>query len=364
MLCYTKRYLNLNGSGTKLKNKRMKIEEVENKNGNLKKKKKKKKKGIFKRILLILLIILICLAIFVGYKVIKNGGDLKAFLATLLGEDVTKLEELDEMNFLLLGKSGGLTDTIMVCSYDPKTQTAAMLSIPRDTFIGKNKNRATASDKINSLYTDDNPDKIIEAVNEITGLDLHYYVVVDTNALIELVDEIGGVTFNVPIDMSYDDASQNLHIHLKAGEQLINGEQAEQLLRFRHNNNGTSYPTEYGDNDYGRMRTQREFIMAALNQTLKPENVLKIGNLLDIAKKNVKTNIDFNMAKKYIPYAVEFNTDNIKTGMLPGESQLCNGAWVYVYDEEETEQLVNDLFFTKPVTEEQTEESNDQNSRS
>ena len=258
------------------------------------------------------------------------------------------------MDFLLLGQSGGLTDTIIVCSYDPKTQEAAMLSIPRDTFIGKNKNRATGSDKINSLYSDKNPEKIINAVNQITGLDLQYYVLVDTKALIELVDQIGGVTFNVPINMNYDDSSQNLHIHLTAGEQLINGEKAEQLVRFRHNNNGTSYPTEYGDNDYGRMRTQREFITAALNQTLKPENIFKIGNILDIAKNNVKTNIDFDVVKKYIPFAVEFNTENIKTGMLPGKSELANGVWVYIYDEEEAEKIVNELFFTQEVEETQS----------
>ena len=341
-----------------MKNKQMKTEdEVINKNS---KKKKKKKKSVLKKILLIILIILLCAAVFVGYKTVKNGGGLKGFLATLLGENVTKVEDLDQIDFLLLGTSGGLTDTIIACSYDPKTQTAAMLSIPRDTFIGDNKKRATGSDKINSLYTDDNPDKVIKAVNEITGLNLHYYVVADTNALIELVDEIGGVTFNVPIDMDYDDSTQDLHIHLEAGEQVINGEEAEQLLRFRHNNNGTSYPTEYGDNDYGRMRTQREFIMAALNQTLKPENITKIGKLFDIAKNNVKTNFDFNTAKKYIPFAVEFNTSNIKTGMRPGESQKCNGVWLYIRNEEETEVLVNELFSTKPTPEgEQTTNQED-----
>lgn len=63
------------------------------------------------------------------------------------------------------------------------------------------------------------PDETLEAVNEITGLDIKYYVVVKTEALIKLVDVIGGITFDVPIDMNYDDTSQNLHIHLKAGEQ-------------------------------------------------------------------------------------------------------------------------------------------------
>lgn len=334
-----------------MKKKQMKTEQTKNV--------KKKRKGIIKKILLFILILFTSIAIFIGYKTIKNGGGIKGFLATLLGQNITKLEELDKIDFLLLGQSGGLTDTIIVCSYDPKTQEAVMLSIPRDTFIGKNKNRATGSDKINSLYTDKNPNKIIDAVNQITGLNLNYYVLIDTKALTELVDQIGGVTFNVPINMDYDDTSQNLHIHLKAGEQLIKGQEAEQLLRFRHNNNGTSYPTEYGDNDYGRMRTQREFISAALNQTLKSENIFKLVNILEIAKNNVKTNIDFNVAKKYIPYAVEFKTENIKTGMLPGQSQLCNGVWLYIHNQEESEKMINDLFFTTQK-EDETNENSDQ----
>ena len=332
-----------------MKDKQMKIQEVETT------KKGKKKRKIFRKIFLLLLIVLICVGGYFGYKTMKNGGGLKGMLAALFGQDIEKVENLDRIDFILLGQSGGLTDSIIVCSYDPKTQEAVMLSIPRDTFIGKNKNKATGYDKINSLYSDKNPEKLINAVNDITGLNIQYYILIDTKALIKLVDEIGGVTFNVPINMNYDDSTQNLHIHLKAGEQLIDGAKAEQLLRFRHNNNGSSYSTEYGDNDYGRMRTQREFIAVALKQTLKAENILKIGSLLDIVKENVKTNIDFEIAKKYIPFAVEFNTENIKTGMLPGKSELTNGVWVYIYDKEKTEEMINELFFNSEQEDENEE---------
>ena len=73
--------------------------------------------------------------------------------------------------------------------------------------------------------------------------------------------------------MDYDDKYQDLHIHLTAGEQKLDGNKAEQLVRFRHNTDGTTYPVEYGDNDIGRMRTQREFIMQVMKQTLKPGNI-------------------------------------------------------------------------------------------
>ena len=174
----------------------------------------------------------------------------------------------------------------MVVKYSPKNQKATLLSVPRDSFVGKNKNTATAFDKINAKYQI-SPQSTINAVNDLTGLNLKYYVTVDTKALRDLVDAIGGVYFDVPINMDYDDVTQDLAIHLKKGYQLLNGEQAEGVVRFRHNNNGTSYSTDYGDNDLGRMKTQRNFISAVINQTMKPSNITKINALTKIATEYV-----------------------------------------------------------------------------
>ena len=64
---------------------------------------------------------------------------------------------------------------------------------------------------------------------------------------------------------------------------------------------------------------------------------------MDIISRNVKTNMDFTYIKKYIPYAVEFNTENLNTGVLPGESEKCNGVWLFIHDKEETVELVDGL---------------------
>ena len=328
---------------------------------NTTKKKKKKMKTWKKVLLVILLILLILIGIFI-YRVQRNGGGVSGMLATMVGHDENTKKNLPEFRVLLLGISTDqdgveLTDTIMVASYNPKTQKATLLSIPRDTYTGSNPSRATAYEKINALYSRNRrPDETLEAVNEITGLNIEYYVVIRTEALIELVDVIGGVTFNVPIDMDYDDSSQDLHIHLKAGEQLLDGDKAEQLVRFRHNNDETTYPDEYGNNDTGRMRTQRDFIMATIKQTAKPENIFKIGEILDVAERNVETNIDFDVAKDYIPYVVEFNTDDMVTGVLPGENTNKNaaGTWVFIHDKEETEKLIQELFYDRDLEQEET----------
>ena len=324
-------------------------------------KKNKKKKKVWKKVLLVIILILLIAGGLFAYRTHINGGGMSGMLATVVGHDENTKKNLGEFKCLILGistdqKDVELTDTIMVASYNPNTQKATLLSIPRDTYTGKNPSRATAYEKINALYSRKHrPDETLEAVNEITGLDIEYYVVVKTEALIKLVDAIGGVTFNVPIDMNYDDTSQNLHIHLKAGEQKLNGDQAEGLVRFRHNNNGTSYPEEYGDNDTGRMRTQREFILQVVKQTAKQENIFKIGQILDVAKEYVITNIDFNVAKDYIPYIVEFNTDNLLTATLPGTNTNKNtsGTWVFVHNQKETKELVQELFVDRDKTEEE-----------
>ncbi len=313
---------------------------------------RKKSRGwkVFKTFIIIIAILLLVFAGIFTYRVAKNGWGLQGFMAAAMGHDENTLKDLDPITFLLVGISGceedyKLADTIMVCSYNPKTQKASLLSIPRDTYVGKDKTKASASYKINSVYRNgENIDGMIKDIENITELEIDNYLIVDTDALIQLVDAIDGVTFNVPINMDYDDPTQNLHIHLKAGQQTLTGDQAEGLVRFRHNNNGTTYSTEYGDNDIGRMRTQREFITEVMKQTLKPENILKINKIAEIAFNNIQTNMTFNTIKDYIPYAVSFNTENLKTGVLPGVPELCNKVYIYTVNKKQTKEVVEELF--------------------
>ena len=319
-------------------------------------KQSKKKHIVAKRIILLIIVILIILAGVFTSKVVVNGGGLKGLLVTLFGITEETRKNMSEIEFLILGESLNLTDTIMIGRYAPNSQKASLVSIQRDTFIGDNPKKATAYDKINSVYQGKNSEKILKEVNELTGLNLKYYVAIDTEGLKELVDAIDGVEFYVPMDMKYDDTSQDLHINLKEGLQKLNGDQAEQVLRFRHNNDGTTYPSSYGTQDTGRMRTQRDFISALLKQTLKPSNILKIGEFIDIANNNIETNIPIDTLKDYIPYAVEFSTDNLKTATLPGEPKEMNGVWLYLTDEDEAQAMIAQYFFDCPTEDEVTNE--------
>lgn len=315
---------------------------------------RKKKNKFFRNFFILIFIAIVCFCGWFAYKTQINGGGISGALATIAGHDENTLKNLDNLEILIIGESGDetykLADTIMVASFCPKTKKASLMSIPRDTYVGT-KNMKTASTnylasyKINSVYRNGTKiNEVLKSVNYITGLNLKNYIIIDTKALVKVVDAIGGVTFNVPIDMKYDDPTQNLHINLKAGEQLIDGDKAEQLLRFRHNNDGTTYPSEYGIQDIGRMKTQREFISATINQLLKPENIFNINKILNVVFENVKTNLDFNTIKDYLPYVVGFDMSDLNTDMLPGESVYCNKAWLYKHDEEKTKSIIDNLF--------------------
>ena len=339
----------------------------ENKSKNIKNKKPKKKNKKLRIILLVILLVLIILGGVFAYKTYKNGGGLGGMLATVAGHDENTKKNLGTFQVLLMGVSTdqagvNLTDTIMVASYDPNKQEAVLISVPRDSYTGTNTKKATAAKKINALYNvSGDPQETLDAVNNLTGLDIKYYAIIKTEALIELVNAIGPIEYNIPINMDYDDVTQDLHIHLKAGVQQIDGKKAEHLLRFRHNNNGTSYPSEYGDNDIGRMRTQREFITAVISQTVKLENITKLGAILDVANRNLITNIDFKTLKDYLPYAVEFNTQNLKTASLPGsvpDLRKTNNVSIFVVDKEETQTLMQELFYKEEQEGENTSINN------
>ena len=306
---------------------------------------KKKKKGIGKKILLVLVLLLLVIGGIFAYKVHKNGGGLKGLLATAVGHDQETVKTLPKIYAVLLGQSQNLTDTIMVAEYDPQKQQASILSIPRDTFIGDNTQKARPGNKLNSFYSNGStPEKTIEAINKVTGLNIKNYILVDTKALKELVNIIGEIEFEVPMDMDYDDDTQDLHIHLKEGLQKLDGDKVEQVVRFRHNNDGSTYSYKYGQEDYGRMRTQRELIKTVLKQTIQFKNIKEIGKIMDLAKDYVQTNMEFSSLKDYIPYIVNIDVDGIQTEQLPGESKVLNGIWFFLNDKEETKEVVDRLF--------------------
>ena len=296
-------------------------------------------KFLGKILFFVITLIVILAGIFLGITMAKyNGNWKKSFIeigSWFLGDAETRY-------LLVMGVSEDistpLTDTIMLAGYNPDLQKAFIISIPRDTFIGDNKSNATSSQKLNAQYKKSVEDSVNE-VEELVGIDIDNYVVIKTSMLIDIVDTIGGVEFDVPIDMDYDDPTQDLHIHLKSGMQTIDGNKAEQLLRFRHNNDGSSYSYKYGDNDFGRMRTQREFIKSTASQLLSIKNIFKMNDLINNISNNLETDMKTKEMIAYIPSLISFDTNNLVMEQLEGETKTINGISFFVASTEAKEQV-------------------------
>ena len=336
----------------KARRKKRKKEKLQKSNGKIKLSKKK----ILITVGIVLAIIILTLGTVIGTYIYKANGNITTaalnMAADVLGED-------DPIFILVLGVSediqAALTDTIILAGYNPDSQKAFMLSIPRDTFVGTGEAWASGYDKINALYQK-GPEKTVEAVEKLTGIDIAHYVIVKNSALPAIVTAIGEVEFDVPIDMDYDDPTQNLHIHLDAGVQMIDGDEAEQLLRFRHNNDGSSYPSEYGDNDYGRMRTQREFIKAVAAQLVSGNTLANVKEIGTAVFNNIETDMSLTKMLGYAPSALKLDINGIRMEQLPGASEKLNNLWFYKHNSSKTYDIINELLTELALDEKEMKE--------
>lgn len=247
-----------------------------------------------------------------------------------------------KFNVLILGvdKEGVRADTIMLFSVDNVNKTTKMLSIPRDTKITLNTGKTM---KINSCLGFKSREKfMIETVKTITKMPVHYYCEVNFEGFIEIIDILGGVDYNVPFDMNYDDPVQNLHIHLKAGMQHLDGQAAHDFVRFRHNNKGEGEyaPGEYAKGDIGRIDAQQKFLKELFRQKMQPQYLLKAPALINAAYDDVKTNFTIASALDFVTILKSAESTNLESFVLPGEGRYIGNVSYYVYSPSETKELV------------------------
>ncbi len=243
--------------------------------------------------------------------------------------------ESNKVNILVVGvdKDGDRSDVNMVVSADPDEKTINLLSIPRDTKIKLDNGKTT---KINScIGREDGDELLIEKVKEITGLPIHHFCKLNFAAVRNIVDILGGVEFEVPIDMNYDDPYQDLHIHIKKGKQIIYGEDAEGLLRFR---------SGYANADLGRINTQQEFLKEMLKQKLSAKYLIKSPAIVGEITKNLDTNMSALYMLKYGLMFRDGDKVEFNTYTLPGAPKTIGGASYYIVNESETQSLIEDKF--------------------
>ncbi|NLM50231.1 MAG: LCP family protein [Clostridiaceae bacterium] len=264
--------------------------------------------------------------------------------------EVVKKEE-KKATILLMGidNTANLTDVIMLFTIDPKNNMVNVLSVPRDTRVKIGKRFC----KINEAYSIGKEEQALKTVKEVTGLPINYYVVINTSAFREVVDHLGGVKFNIPQRMYHIDPVQNLRIDLKPGEQILDGNKAEQLVRYRG----------YAMGDLDRIKMQQQLLFALIDQKLKLSNVTKIPDILDSISDDIKTNMSPLDILNYGNVVLNIPRENIKTHTLPGEPRTIDNISYFIPNPEKTLALIENEYIPKPPEiaedgEEQTENSN------
>lgn len=249
-------------------------------------------------------------------------------------EKPQKPESENEYNFLVMGhdRQASLTDVIMLISFDTEAKTLSLTQIPRDTYFEIDD---YGYHKINGLYNycmgkareDDAKDPQLEGckmtaeyLSENLGIKIHYSAVMDLDGFGQIVDAIGGVYMYLPYSMYYSDPGQNLYINLAKGFHTLDGDQAEQFVRFR---------SGYVNADLARQDAQKMFMTAFIENFKKN---IGISNIADVAKaviENVKTDLKLTDMIKFGTALLSTDLDGITMMSLPGEAVLSQGAWYF-----------------------------------
>lgn len=270
-------------------------------------------------------------------------------------EDISPVPDLRKQDFytILVGgldNANGGSDTNLLVAVDANNSTINVLSLPRDTLL----NVSWSVKKLNNALHHGGFERTMAEVSNLLGIPVDFYVTVDLNAFVELVDAIGGVRFNIPVDMDYDDPYQDLHIHFPAGERLLGGEDALKVVRWRQNNDGTGYATA----DVGRIGTQQAFLLEAAKQTLQLANLDKLDDMAKIVYENVETDLTLSNILWLGEQAFTCGADRISFHTLPGDGAgWYSGGSYYILDDAATLELVNQYF--NPYTYELTLEDMD-----
>ena len=256
-------------------------------------------------------------------------------------EEVKSLDPVDKSdvyNILVLGVDveARLTDVMMLCQVDPIDHEVNILSIPRDTRVSLNGHNA----KINSAFSHGGVEQVIKTVKSLTGLPVHHYFLINTTAFRDVIDALGGVYFTVPRDMNYEDPLQDLYIHLKEGYQLLDGDKAEQLVRFRR----------YANGDIDRIAVQQQFMQELIAQKLSAAYIVKIPEVYSIIEKNSGTDMSPRDMLSTGKQLLAVEDGNFNSYTVPGEGTYIGEVSYFVTYEQELKNLINETFTNNVTT--------------
>lgn len=229
--------------------------------------------------------------------------------------------------------TGTRTDTIILVNIDPKTKSVNALSIPRDSKVylpGDN-----GVNKINAAHAIGGIEMTKRTIEDTLGVHIDRYIMVHDSAVKEIVDAMDGLDIYVEKPMHYNDYSGNLHINFSKGDHHLDGQQAVEYLRFRHDALG----------DIGRTQRQQWLLRSLLNKLKQPATITKIPDIISVAKKYVKTDMSFYEMSQYAALAKHIDMDKIEIAMLPGAPNQKGYISYWILDPEKTQEVVNRVIY-------------------
>lgn len=310
------------------------------------------KKNIILGIVAFLIVLcgVVVFAIYSAYKANVYNSNFKTIVADGVKEDPQNKERL---NVLVLGMEHTRTDTIMVATFDPVSKTLNIISIPRDTYVDRSEYPDyypyNTYKKINALYElptiEGGVERLASKVSEILGIPIHDYIMVDYDAVADITDAVGGVDVEITNPMYYDDpwSDPPLHVNFSVGTAHLDGKNAIEYLRWRHNNDG-SYGNE---GDEGRVKRQQGFLKKVLEKALNPTVFPK---LVEATFKNVKTSLELGKAMSLASDVTSMPKENIRFYQEVGTPAYFNGLWYYLLDADKTTALMRKILNNETIT--------------
>lgn len=278
-------------------------------------------------------------------KIGDSASGPKVATDTIDYNEPPKWEGTERVNILLLGgDSRGLrkdeiprSDTMMILSIDPVTKKAHLFSLLRDTYV---KIPGHGSNRINSAIVLGGPKLAMRTAGELTGLDIQYYVYTDFEGFIHLIDEIGGIEIDVEKDMRYSSKADGpeYDINLKKGLQVLDGKQALQYVRFRHD----------ALSDFARTERQRKLLTAVAEKMQKTSSIIRLPRILAAIDPYIETNLTVSEMIKLGALGFEARANEVVGVQVPPSNLLreetVGGADVLTVDPARLQRHIQELF--------------------
>lgn len=270
------------------------------------------------------------------YYLYKSNMTDENFEKTIEENPVLKPEDPKKevvVNTLFMGIDEARSDTMIVVSYNKENQKVTLLSIPRDTRVmipgyGYDKINSAAARKEGTALA-------MKTVGDMLGIPIHHYVKVTFKGAERIVDILGGVKVNVPMNMDYEDPAQNLSIHIKKGTRVLNGSNAVKFARFR-----SGYP----DQDLGRIKAQQELIKSFIDKLTSPKVIPKALSIADAMSRCIKTNLENGDIAHYAMNIKDIKMENIKFYTLPGDGGgYMNKTSYFLLDEAKLKEMMEQI---------------------